>query len=182
VNFRDEYEKAMPYDEYVNTLGEHRNLHQLHYKKFKIDEDTSEIIRTFRSYKILVITESWCGDSLALLPIIRKMSEVNGHWDIRVLLRDLNLELMDRFLTHGVRGMPMFLFLNDQGEFLFKWGPRPAKAAQIFDHYRRQLKERKIEKRDVIKKIRVYYAKDRGITTLAELLGIFEEQELVEVS
>jgi hypothetical protein len=110
------------------------------------------------------------------------MSEVNGHGDIRVLLRDLNLELMDRFLTHGVRGMPMFLFLNDQGEFLFKWGPRPAKAAQIFDHYRRQLKERKIEKRDVIKKIRVYYAKDRGITTLAELLGIFEEQELVEVS
>jgi hypothetical protein len=182
VNLTVEYEKAMPYEEYVNILGEHLKLHQLHYKKFTIDEDTSDIIKTFRSYKILLITESWCGDSLALLPIIRKISEINGHWDIRVLLRDSNLELMDQFLTHGVRGMPMFLFLNEDGELLFKWGPRPAKAAQIFDTHRRQIKEGKIEKREVIKKIRAYYAKDRGLTTLTELMGIFEEQELVEVS
>lgn len=178
MNFRDEYEKAISYQEYVNILGENLNLHQLHYNKFEIDDENSAKIEKFKPCKILVITEPWCGDSLALLPIISKISELNDQWEIKVLLRDFHLELMDRFLTGGVRGMPMFLFLNERGDFQFKWGPRPEKATQIFETYREQITESKIDKTEVIKKIRVYYAKDRGITTLAELMGIFKEHDL----
>jgi hypothetical protein len=83
---------------------------------------------------------------------------------------------MDRFLTNGVRGIPVFLFLDERGEFLFRWGPRPKKTAQIFENYREKISSGEIEKQDVIKKIRVYYAKDRGIETLAELVEVFDEQ------
>ena len=70
---------------------------------------------------------------------------------------------MDQFLSRGVRSIPIFLFLDDQGELRFCWGPRPEATAQIYDNHREQITEGKIEKQEVIKKIRIYYAKDRGI-------------------
>jgi thiol-disulfide isomerase/thioredoxin len=153
----------------------------LHYKKFQVEGDDQIKIKSLKPYKILVITEPWCGDSLALLPLIRKIAEINGNWELKVLLRDSNLELMDHFLTRSVRGIPVFLFLDEEGECKFKWGPRPEAAAQIFENHRSDIEENKIEKKDVIKKIRVFYAKDRGKATLAELMEVFSENEAVEI-
>jgi hypothetical protein len=180
LNYQDEFEKGMSYDDYVGHLDEHLSLHQLHYNKFLIDEDSQSIIKSLKPYKILIITEPWCGDSLALLPIIRKISELNTQWEIKILLRDSNPDLMDHFLTHGAKGIPVFLFLNETGELKFRWGPRPQKAAKIFEDHRQQINEGKLEKIDVIKKIRAFYAKDRGVTTLAELIGIIEKNEVSE--
>jgi hypothetical protein len=178
LNFIREYNSAMLYQAYIETLGKNLDLHNLHYKKFSINKEIAAKISSFRNVNILVITEPWCGDSLALLPIIRKIAEVNGRWEIKILLRDANLEIIDQFLTKGIRGIPMFLFLDEKGEFLFKWGPRPKKAAQIFEIHRKHIQEGKINKPEVIKKIRIYYAKDRGISTLTELLQVFDEYGL----
>jgi hypothetical protein len=94
------------------------------------------------------------------------------------MLRDSNLEFMDEFLTRGARGIPIFLFLNEKSDLLFKWGPRPKAASDIFESYRDQINEEKIDKKEVIKKIRVYYAKDRGVTTLTELMEVFDKHHL----
>ena len=169
---------AMPYQAYIDMLGKKLDLHNLHYKKFSINKEIESIISVFQPLNILVITEPWCGDSLALIPIIRKISEVNVQWEIKVLLRDSNPEIIDQFLTRGVRGIPIFLFLDERGEFLFRWGPRPKAAHNIYEAHREQIETGKIEKQDVIKKIRVYYAKDRGIETLAELIKVFDEHGL----
>jgi thiol-disulfide isomerase/thioredoxin len=159
-------------------LDDNLSLHELHYKKFSIDRKSRDKIVHFQGCKILVLTEPWCGDSLALLPIIKKISEENGQWEIRVLLRDSNLKIMDQFLTRGVRGIPMFLFLDEKGDLLFNWGPRPVGAVQIFDKYREQIKQGELEKQEVINKIRIYYAKDRGVNTLVELMTVFEAHDL----
>ena len=176
LNLITAYDLAMSYQAYLEQLGKNLDLHKLHYKKFSIDENTIAKISGYKKVKILIITEPWCGDSLALLPIIKRIAEKNDHWEIKVLLRDANLEIMDHFLTNSVRGIPVFLFLDERGEFLFRWGPRPKKAAQIFENYREQIAAGEIEKQDVIKKIRVYYAKDRGIETLTELIAVFDKQ------
>jgi len=178
VNLTDAYDLAMSYETYIELLGDYSDLHQLHYKKFSIDEKNCTKIFGYKNVKILTITEPWCGDSLAMLPIMRKIVEENDHWEIKVLLRDANLEFMDQFLTNDVRGIPVFLFLDDRGEFLFRWGPRPKKTAQLFDTYRDQITCGEIEKQDVLKKIRTYYAKDRGIETLDELVEVFDEHGL----
>jgi thiol-disulfide isomerase/thioredoxin len=169
---------ALPYQEYVDMLGNNLNIHELHYKKFSIDKKIAAKISGYKRLIILIITEPWCGDSLALLPIIRKIAEVNGRWGIKILLRDSNLKIMDQFLSRGVRSIPIFLFLDDQGELLFRWGPRLEVTAQIFENHCEQIAQGKIEKQDVIKKIRVYYAKDRGMKTLTELIRVFDEHNL----
>ena len=59
---------------------------------------------------------------------------------VRMLLRDQNLELMDQYLTNGkARSIPIFVFINENGEEVAKWGPRAAELQQFVDHSRASL-------------------------------------------
>jgi thiol-disulfide isomerase/thioredoxin len=178
LNLLIDYKRALSYTAYIDILGKNLSSHQLHYKKFVIDATTMKKISKFQAVKILVITEPWCSDSLALLPIIKKIAECNNRWDLKVLLRDKNAELMEKFLTDGARAIPVFLFINEKGELLFRWGPRPTTAVEIFSRHRSLIINGKIGKQEVIKKIRIFYAKDRGKTTLLELIDLFDKNSL----
>lgn len=178
MNLSQEYAAAMSYNTYVKQLKDYQSLHQLHYNKFEIPEKYISRIGQLSEINILVITEPWCSDSLALLPIIRKLAEIHGQWEIKILLRDKNPVLMQKFLTNGVRGIPVFLFLNKDGEYLFSWGPRPIAATKIYEAHLDSIKTGLVEKQRVIKKIRAYYAKDRGQTTLRELFDVFSQKKL----
>jgi hypothetical protein len=171
----------MSYDEYLKNLGDYLSLHSLHYKKFSIDSAYYSAIKKIHPLKILVITEPWCSDSLALLPIIVKMAEINKNWELRVLLRDKNDEVMKKFLTDGLRAIPVFIFIDEEFNIIFKWGPRPKATAAIFDQYRSQIKSGEIEKKDVIKKIRMYYAKDRGRSSFLELMRELDKHLITEL-
>ena len=166
LNLLSEYKRALSYAAYIDVLEKNLSLHQLHYKKFVVDSAAMIKISKFKSVKILVITEPWCSDSLALLPVVKKIAECNNRWDLKALLRDKNAELMDNYLTNGAKAIPVFLFLNENGELLFRWGPRPRPAVEIFSSHQSLINTGKIEKQEVIKKIRIFYAKDRGKTTL----------------
>lgn len=152
MNLENHFEKASTYEEYESLLGENLKLHQQHYKKSEITEkEASEI---------------------------RKIAETNGNFSIKVLLRDQNLELMDQFLTRGRRAIPILIFLSEDFSFICKWGPRPLVTQEIYEKHRQQIKENKIEKKEVIKKIRNFYAKDRGKAILTELLSNFKKYGL----
>jgi thiol-disulfide isomerase/thioredoxin len=169
MNLKQYFKSAISYDAYIKLLNGNCTLHDLHYRKFNITSDIAQQPFINNSYRILVITEPWCGDSLALLPIIRKLSKKAKGWDLRIILRDKNPELIDNFLTHNARAIPIFLFLDENYKFLQKWGPRPSIAQQIFDDHREQIQNGEIAKQHVIKKIRAFYAKDRGVNSVAEL-------------
>lgn len=104
------YEKALTYDDYVKLLEDKLDLHQLHYKKFKISPEKEKIIKGIKPLKIVVLTEPWCGDSLAIFPVVRRIAEINGHLEMRILRRDENPELMDRFLTRNALRCRYFYF------------------------------------------------------------------------
>lgn len=72
-----------------------------------------------------VITEAWCGDAAQNLPWIKKIADYLGN-DLRLILRDENLEIMDQFLTNGGRSIPKLVALKNDA-ILFTWGPRPEK-------------------------------------------------------
>ena len=82
MNLRYVFDNAMTYEAYTSILGQNLSLHQLHYRKCIIDPDWILKIKSFRPANILMITEPWCSDSLALLPIVRRISEINGQWHI----------------------------------------------------------------------------------------------------
>ncbi|MCK4765226.1 MAG: thioredoxin family protein [Candidatus Aminicenantes bacterium] len=175
MNLKPYFEKALPYEEYISLLGENLELYQHHYKKFTIPGAQEEKIRKYKSLKILVLAEPWCGDCTAILPIVGKIAETIGAWSVKVLLRDKNLDLMEQFLTRGGLAIPILLFLTEDYSLLSRWGPRPEVVQQIFEDHRSQIQDGKIEKSAVIKKIRNFYARDRGQAIMKDILNTLKK-------
>ncbi|MEN8152828.1 MAG: thioredoxin family protein [Acidobacteriota bacterium] len=165
------FEKGVSIKEFECLLGDNQKLHELHYRKFSPNPEIVQNIKSLEPARILVITEPWCGDSLAILPVIKKISEINGNWEMKVVLRDENPELIDNFLTNGGRAIPVFLFLKKDNSLLFRWGPRPNAAQDIFENHRELINSREVRKEEVMKKIRRFYSGDRGNEIQKEIVG-----------
>lgn len=178
MNLKKYFNQALNYDDYVKNLGDNLELHFLHYKKFDLTEKHANTIAKYKGCDILVLTEPWCGDSLAYLPVLKKITEAGKGWRIKVLFRDQNPELMTKFLTHGTCSIPLLFFLDKYGNLIFRWGPRVKVAQQIFDNKRQMIREGIISKGDVLKQIRFFYAKDRGQHFLKELMKLLNTYQL----
>ena len=74
----------------------------------------------------MILTEDWCVDSAYALPIIYAAASRNSKINIRILPRDANLDIMDRYLTNEARSIPKLVIFSMEGEELIEWGPRPA--------------------------------------------------------
>jgi hypothetical protein len=86
-------------------------------------EDTQVLERLAGTARVLVITEDWCGTSLAYLPFVAKRVESRPDIELRVFLRDENPDVMDQFLKRGLyRSIPVFVFfdehMNELGRFI----------------------------------------------------------------
>ena len=98
----------------------------------------AQLLSVNRPQVWLVLTEAWCGDAAQSVPVIHALAELNPLISLRLLLRDENLQLMDRFLTNGVsRSIPKLIAADAvTSEVLFTWGPRPAALQESFEGMR----------------------------------------------
>lgn len=107
-------------------------------KTLKVSEKAQTKIAEFtQNITWLVITESWCGDAAHVLPAINKVAELNNHINLKIVLRDENLALMDLFLTNGSRSIPKLIMIDDEtGDVLNTYGPRPSEATSFVNRYK----------------------------------------------
>ncbi len=120
----------------------------------------------------LVLTEAWCGDAAQNIPVLNKMAETNPHIEIRFLLRDENLELMDQYLTNGGRSIPKMILL-DAGSFkeLGAWGPRPEAAMGLFRAYKA---DDNMSYDEFAQQMHTWYAKDKHNSLMSEFGELLE--------
>lgn len=77
-------------------------------------QDVAVLTRHGDVRNILVITEDWCGTSLAYVPFIARLVDGRPGVDLRVFLRDENPDVMDQFLKRGLyRSIPVIAFFDD---------------------------------------------------------------------
>lgn len=118
------FNEGMPIEDYMEQMTVHKDDCFNVYNSFEFPQDDNFLsLLSERGPHILVITEDWCGDAMMNNAILRRIAEA-ANLDVRVVFRDQNLELIDRYLTNGGRSIPIYLFLNDQGKVIGKWGPR----------------------------------------------------------
>ena len=165
MNLMEYFNKGMTFEEYKELLDDQKDVFELHYKKAQTDG----LLKEIKPLKIVVLTKPPCGDSTAVIPVIQKLF-TDQPVEIRFLERDEHLDLMDQFLTNGTRSIPIMIVLDERGEYLFHFGPRPKEAQEIYEQYRSDIEAGKIEKPEVTKKIRPFYAKNRGKAILDEFL------------
>lgn len=134
------------------------------------EELINEINKIDKPQTWMLITETWCSDSAQNLPIIAKAASLNDKINLRIVLRDENLEIMDRYLTNGSRSIPKLVAFDENDDELFQWGPRPAYA----QNFMMKMKIDGIPKSEMNKELHLWYAKNRGEEVEKELVELLE--------
>lgn len=122
-----------------------------------------------RNWRLLVISEDWCGDASNLVPIFARLEEASARIEMRIVKRDEHPDLMTHYLTNGSRSIPIVVVADDELRPVGRWGPRPAELQEFV------IREKRAGERpaaDIYKDTRRWYARDRGETTLREVLEV----------
>lgn len=119
----------------------------------------------------ILITEDWCGDSAQNVPYIAKIAEYSPKIELRIVSRDQNLDLMDKYLTNGARSIPKLIAFDDQGNELFQWGARPIEAQALVT----QLKNEGKTKSEFLEALHLWYGKNRGKNLESEFHEILQK-------
>jgi hypothetical protein len=144
-------------------------------RTYVVSEELEALVRNIKDKQIwMVLTEGWCGDSAQILPHIAKMAELNPNIDLRILLRDSNLDIIDLYLTNGTRSIPRLVAFDLEGNELFTYGPRP-KAVQALIT---QWKSEGIVKPELYEKMHLWYARNKGKEIEAEFIKIFSGSKI----
>jgi thiol-disulfide isomerase/thioredoxin len=200
-NFIQTYlDKSYSYKEYRNlidqllsegkTTGANQTEKNIAYTKLNVQRmnrldktvsvipELTSLIESFNRKCIwLIIAEAWCGDCAQVIPVLSKIAEASDHIELKIVLRDENPELMNRFLTNGGRAIPKLVCIDsDTMNEICTWGPRPKHAQEmILEHKANPVKEYS----EIQKEIQLWYANDKGVTLQKEIMGLINSMEHV---
>ena len=141
-------------------------------RTYKMDRELARLLDGIAQPQLwMVLTEPWCGDSAQCLPYIALLADRNPHIDLRVLLRDDNLDIMNLYLTNGTLSIPQLVVFADDGRELFRWGARPVAAQEVFV----AAKAAGLEKPQIMEKLHLWYGRNRGEALEAEFIALLDE-------
>lgn len=163
------WEQALPFDGFLKESTTHCDLWTGLYRTALVPAwAKDEARRLGGSFRLIVLAEDWCGDASSTVPVVARFAEAVGI-DLRVLRRDEHPEVMDRYLgPNGARAIPVVIVLTGAMEEIGHWGSRPSELQAFIT----EQQARGRTSRDYFAEVRRWYAKDRGESTLREILAI----------
>ncbi|WML50114.1 thioredoxin family protein [Neobacillus sp. PS3-34] len=181
MNLNEWFQKGMTAEEYIDSMNKNKEEMQSIYEAFQLSKEDKEILEQVKSreLKVIALTEDWCGDAMLNNPILLRIAEEGGI-ETRFLLRDQNLELMDQYLTNGTsRAIPIFIFIDQEGNEVGVWGPRAPQMQEMVDKGRAGLPEKEApdfqeKQMDMYRKLMSSYQTDEKIWRVVSgsILGI----------
>ena len=144
---------------------EHRGLWEGIHRIAVLPEWSRGLDASAAPRRLLVLAEDWCGDASNTIPILARLAERVPGLELRVIRRDEHPEVMDQYLTDGSRSIPIVIALDVDFRELGHWGPRPT-ALQDWV----LANKARIAKPELYPQVRKWYARDRGESTLREVL------------
>jgi len=182
------WEKGISFEEYVH-IGKERlenpsNQQEIDYKHY-YELGLQRMDRTLKKYvpdeeqlkelasknfdgKILIISEVWCGDASATVPVLVNFFE--GKNDVRIFLRDNDKSLINQFLTNGTESIPKVIILDKDFNVKNSWGPRPKYGKELLLKYKADPEA--YPKDQFYNDLQLYYAKNRGKDAVQEILEL----------
>lgn len=171
------------------TTGTDHSEAMLHYTKMNVarmnrvdktvvlNADLLALLKGIKnSYRLLVISEGWCGDAAQIVPVFHKIAEAfPDKFELKFVLRDANLPLIDAHLTNGGRAIPVLLVLDEAGVVVASWGPRP----EVLQHLLADWKKEESDMMALAEKLHGWYAKDKTQATQEALLKVFSGNKIV---
>ncbi|MEP0548850.1 MAG: thioredoxin family protein [Rhodothermales bacterium] len=165
------YAQGISFETFLPTAEKNAQLWQSVWDRVRLPDDLVERAAALPgAWHLLVLSEDWCGDAVNIVPVLAGLAEAVPTVDLRLLSRDAHLDLMDAHLTNGTsRSIPVVILLDEDFVERGWWGPRPT------DLQRWVLEEGlKMDSEERYKIVRRFYARDKGRTTLEEIVDGIE--------
>ena len=173
IDYRDYWERAHSFDRYLkHEVEKNSSLWNGIYSQSHTPTWAARRVADIGgAWKLLVLAEDWCGDASNTVPVLARFADDAPNFELRIIKRDENPEVMDRHLTNGTRSIPMAIILDEAFQLVGEWGPRPEEL-QEFVLREKAKGERPVK--EIYADSRRWYARDGGETTLRELLDRVE--------
>ncbi len=171
TSLEDRYDAAIPFETFLPTAEKNAELWEGVWNHVRLPDDLVERAAAVPGrWHFLVLSEDWCGDAVNTVPVLARLAERVPSIDLRLLARDEHLDLIDAHLTNGnSRSIPVVILLDEAYVERGWWGPRPTEV-QVW-----VMEEGlKLESEERYKHVRRFYARDKGRTTLEEVIGGLE--------
>ena len=128
----ERFAKALTYEEYKAAMTRNRD-------RFEENERTNVIAAADVAHfaalppmRAVVLTEDWCSDAVAALPLLAELAKRSGTIDLRVLYRDQNLDLMDAHLKRGqFRAIPTVILYDSEWNEIGAWLEKPTLIEEL---------------------------------------------------
>ena len=164
LDFRSIWSHAPTFEQFLlQSKEEHRALWEGIHRHMPVPAAAASL--DGRPLKLLVITEDWCMDGSSTVPALVRLTEQAKNVELRIISRDQHPEVMNRYLTNGSRSIPIVIGLDAEYRELGHWGPRPS-ALQAWVKANKDV----MPKDERLREQRRWYARDRGETTVREVL------------
>jgi len=172
----EEWERARSWEVYLASVREKREIWLAGARRSRLDDDARARLAALPGRRrVLVLTEDWCGDAARSVPALAAALEAAEGVEHRYLDSDAHPGVLARYLTHGGRAIPMAIVQDEHGLELGAWGPRPARLqAMVRARLRREGRPTPATAAAWYAPILGWYGKDRGQSTVEELLMLLE--------
>lgn len=182
---RKYWDKAHTFEVYIDTIKkkiasetneEIKNKYYLSLSRLKriidkyilSDIQVQEFQKKGFKGKVLIIAEGWCGDCSQSIPIINIF--FHGKNPVKILFRDENPDLMQKFLTNGNEAIPIVIFISEKNDVISHWGPRTKAGTEILLDHKKEIQ--KFNKEAFLSDLHNYYDSNRGNDMINEILAI----------
>ncbi|MEO7986834.1 MAG: thioredoxin family protein [Gemmatimonadales bacterium] len=166
IDFAVLWDKGMTFENFAAASEKQRGLWEGLHKIAVVPDWALAAVTPGTTRKLVVIAEDWCGDASSSIPVVARFVEAMPGFELRLIRRDEHPEVMDQYLTNGSRSIPIVIALDEQFREIGHWGPRPAVLQEWVMANRPT-----VPKAELYPKVRSWYARDRGATTLREVLA-----------
>lgn len=177
MSMRARYCAAQPFSRFLDTVEANADLWRSLAGRASVPVGMVERVRAAGGkWHLLVIAEDWCGDAVNTLPVLARLAEAAENVELRVVSRDENPDLMDAHRSpRGAAAIPVVMILDEGFVERAWWGSRPSMLQAWIDDVGAAM-----PKEQRYREVRRWYALDRGVSTLDEVIRLIEGVAAVE--
>jgi len=159
------YAKGMPFAQFLESAEELKDEWQDNFANAKVDDPSLARARALKAqWRLLVVAEDWCHDSVATVPYLARLAEASPETiALRIVRKSDGEAVMGAHRTpDGRQATPTIVVLDADGAARGAIAERPtALWAFSKEHWKRDERRR-------------WYADDQGRHAIAEVLDIIE--------
>ena len=169
LDFQAHYEAGLTFEAFLAGVESRREDWQTNYDAARIPSDAAATAaRIPGSWRLLVVTADWCGDSVNSIPYLARLVETSDNIEMRIVDREQATELLEAYPTpDGRPATPTIFVLNPDYTEVGCWIERPSPLRDWALERRGTMPQNEFHRR-----LLSWYAWDRGETSVREIVDL----------